>query len=73
MILNIPLTDNDGNTQTAANITPAQLKTLEDLIKTKGIDQELLLTFLEVESLEMLPSKFYMKAMSAISVAKKAI
>jgi hypothetical protein len=73
MILNIPLTDNDGNTQTADNITPAQLKTLEDLIKTKGIDQELLLTFLEVESLEMLPSKFYMKAMSAISVAKKAI
>lgn len=73
MIWNIPTADNDGNTMTADLITPAQLKTLNDLITTKQLDRSLLLIYLEIESLDKLPSKEYNKAMLAISQAKKVI
>lgn len=70
MIWNIPTADNDGNTQTADTITPAQLKSLEDLIKIKCLDKELLLTYLGEESLESLPSAQYTKALTSINAAK---
>lgn len=73
MIWNIPTADNDGNTQTAENITPAQLKTLDDLITTKQLDKSLLLTYLGIESLDKLPSKEFNKAMLAISQARKVV
>ncbi len=73
MIWNIPTSDNDGNTMKTENISPVQLKTLDDLITTKQLDKGLLLTFLEIESLEQLPSKEYMKALSAINATKKVV
>jgi hypothetical protein len=70
MILNIPLADNDGNTQTMEHITPVQLKMLDDLIEVKGLDKASLLTYLEAESLEVLPVNQYSKALTAINAAK---
>jgi len=64
--------DDDGN-GSQEYITPTQHGTLEGLISTKGLDKGLLLTFLEIESLEQLPSKEYMKALSAINAAKKVV
>lgn len=73
MIWNIPTSDNDGNTMTAEKITESQLKTLNDLIKVKDLDKSLLLTYLEIESLEQLDSKSYMKAITAINAAQKVV
>lgn len=73
MIWNIPTSDNDGNTMKKETITAAQLKTLEDVIKAKEIDKGLLLTYLEIESLDQLPSNQYMKALTAINAAKKVV
>ena len=70
MILNIPLTDNDGNTQTAEHITPTQHGMLDGLIKMKNLDKASLLTYLEIESLELLPTNQYSKALTAINAAK---
>lgn len=64
--------DNDGKTVTD-KITAVQLKTLDDLIKTKELDKSLLLTYLEIESLDALPTNQYMKALTAINAAKKVV
>jgi hypothetical protein len=71
MIWNIPTSDNDGNTQTADCITPTQLAMLESLLKVKDLDKKLFLSFLEIESLEMLPATQYTKALTAINEYKK--
>lgn len=62
--------DDDGK-GVVDSISEAQLKILDDLISTKQIDKSLLLTYLEIESLDALLSKDYMKATQAINVAKK--
>ena len=70
MIWNIPTCDNDGNTQTAEHITPTQHGMLDGLIKMKNLDKASLLTYLEIESLELLPTNQYSKALTAINAAK---
>lgn len=67
--------DDDGISSSikADRITIAQIKILDDLINTKKLDKALLLTYLEVESLDKLSAKDYMKAISAINVAKKVV
>ena len=71
MIWNIPTADDDGNTQILPTVSEQQLKALKDLIKAKGLDETMLLTYLKVESLENLLASEYMKAVNAINVAKK--
>ena len=73
MILNIPLTDNDGNTQVLPNITDKQLHTLRDLLIAKELPESGLIKVLKVDSLEELPEKRYMEAMGIISAKVKTV
>lgn len=71
MILNIPLTDNDGNTQVLPTINAKQLSNLLDCLNAKELSEKKLLEFLKIEKLEDLLEKDYTKALAAINSARK--
>lgn len=71
MIWNIPTSDIDGNIIQKETISQQQLSTLLDLINAKELSEKQINEYLKIEKLEDLPASEYMKAMSAINIAKK--
>lgn len=72
--LGLATTDQDDDAKTEEpKITEKQLKDIRDLMVNKTITEDMLCTYLEVESLEKTDAKNYMKALQAVNASKRKV
>jgi hypothetical protein len=67
MIWNIPTSDIDGNNQIPTALTIEHMKQLKECLNTKEYSNEKFLKYLNIDSLEELTEKDYMKALAAVN------